>query len=231
MTRHRAPLLVLFTATLACSDGTAPRALPDGVAAARGPSGPTPRYKLRFVSGFNESGDGEIQSGWFPDTGVVLNTRAPWKSLSVRGATIDLVNSTHGRWNEGTCATLALSVPINVTSWDIASTTLSFAGRWFGTLSISRTTGTSIGFDGDRVVDGIVTPGAGGIHNVVTNANAPYETRDPSGKGDWFRLDIRDAALKFGSASTPDGFANPSGAEVACANFSILAMKAELIVP
>jgi hypothetical protein len=87
----------------------------------------------------------------------------------------------------------------------------------------------SVAFDGDRVVDGSVTPSKGGIHNVVTNANQSYQTKDPSGANAWFRLELRDAALKFGSASTTDGVSNPAGAEVACANFTIEAMRRDLI--
>ena len=234
MNRTSLMALTIAASALACADPVAaPVRLPTAAVIARSPGGPAPRYVLRFISDSIALGDGEIQSGWFPDTGVVLDSRAPWKSLVVRGTTIDLINSTHGRWTGGTCATFASSASTNVTSWDIAGTypLLSFAGRWFGTLSITQGRGTSVSFDGDRVVDGIVSAGDGGIHNVVTNANVSRETKDPSGAADWFRLEITDAAMKFGSASSPDGLSNPAGTEVACANFTIVAMKASLIEP
>jgi hypothetical protein len=226
VTRRRTPAIALISFALACADGaTSPRPLPQGAVTARGPSASAPRYKLQFVFGVDSLGDGEIRSASFPDTGVVLNTRAPWKSLTVSGVTIDLVNFTHGSWSSGTCATFAISATVNQTNWDVATTGLSFAGRWRGTVAISQMNGTSVSFDGDRIVDTTVTPAAGGIHNVVTNANFPRETKDPTGKGEWFQLQLRSAAMKFGSASTPDGSSNPPGAEVACANFTIRAEK------
>ena len=231
MTRQRMVLLSLVTGALACADaGTAParHAMPDDAFAARTPSAPSSRYRLRFMTG---GGLGEIQSDWFPDTGVVLNTRTPWKSLVVRGVTVDLVNFTHGSWGAGTCATFTSSAAVKRTNWDIEGTDLSFAGRWFGTLDIWQSKGTHLAFDGDRVVDiggaPAVDPTAGGIHNVVTNGNAAVETSGPN--YDWFQLTINNAAMKFGSASTSDGSSNPVGAEVACANFRIEAWKASLV--
>ena len=162
-----------------------------------------------------------------------LNARSPWKSLTVTGASISLVNYTHGDWSVTSCAGFFnKGYPVNVTTWDIASTIplLSFAGSWYGTLTISQTSSTGIGFDGDRVVDGVVTPSAGGIHNVV-GGNTAIETRDPTGNNDWFRIELRNTGLKFGSASSPDGISNPVGAEVACANFTIEARKTSLITP
>ena len=231
MIRRLITTTAIVSGALACSDAPNALSLNGGaVHAAKSPS-PATRYKLRFVSDVNPLGDGEIQSAWFPDTGIVLNTRTPWKSIVAPSTSIDLVNSTRGQWDAGTCATFRSSAKINVTSWDIADTSpvLSFSGRWQGTLAITQTTGTSVSFDGDRVVGGNVTPAAGGIHNVVTNGNQGYETKDPSGNGDWFQLEIRDAALKFGSASTPDGVTNPAGVEVACARFTIRAMKSTLV--
>jgi len=108
---------------------------------------------------------------------------------------------------------------------------LSYEGSWYGSLSIGQTTATNVGFDGDRLVGGVVPPSEGGIHNVVTNANAATETRDPSGNNDWFRIELRNAGMQFGSASSPDGVSNPIGAEVACANFTIEVRKASLISP
>ena len=190
-------------------------------------------YKLRLITGVTVAGDGELQSDWFPDAGIALNTRAPWKSLTVSGATIDLVNFTHGDWTAGNCDSFRTTMSISITNWDIAGTSpvRSFAGKWRGSFGVSQTSGTTVSFDGDRVVDGVVTQSAGGIHNVVTNGNAAIETKDPSASNDWFRLEIRNAAVKFGSASSPDGQGNPVGVEVACANFSIEARKASLVFP
>ena len=95
-------------------------------------------------------------------------------------------------------------------------------------MTTSQTAGTGVRFDGDRVVSGVVTPGAGGIHNIVASGTT-IETRDPTGNNDWFRLEIRDASIKFGSASSPDGITNPVGVEVACASFTIEARKVSLI--
>jgi len=226
--------LVVALAVIACSDppgvvlGPPSQPIASQVAQPNGT-----KYKLRFVSGVNPAGDGEIQSLWFPNAGVTLNTRSPWKGLTVSGATITLVNSTHGDWSATSCASFFdKGYPVNVTTWDVASTApvLSFAGSWYGTLTISQTSGTSVAFDGDRVVDGVVTPSAGGIHNVV-GGNSAVETRDPTGNNDWFRIELRDTGLKFGSDSSPDGISNPVGAEVACANFTIEARKTSLITP
>lgn len=233
MIRTHAALALALAATAACSD--APRTIlapPSPLVPSQAAQAAT-RYRLRFVSGVNPAGDGEIQSPWFPDAGVTLNTRSPWKSLTISGATITLVNYTHGDWSATNCATFFdKGYPVNVTTWDIAGTNpvLSFAGSWYGTLSISQTSGTGIGFDGDRLVDGVVSPGAGGIHNVV-GGNTAVETRDPSGNNDWFRMELRNTGMKFGSASSPDGISNPIGAEVACANFTIEARKTSLITP
>jgi hypothetical protein len=235
MTRTYAALVLALATIAACSDApgalVAPsvRNVPSHAAQSIGS-----RYKLRFVSGVNPAGDGEIQSPWFPDAGVTLNTKSPWKNMSASGATITLVNSTHGDWSAPTCATfLNRAYPVSVSSWDIASTSpvLSYAGSWYGTLTVGQTSGTNLGFDGDRLVNGVVTPSEGGIHNVVTNANAAIETRDPTGNNDWFRIELRNAGMQFGSASSPDGSSNPVGAEVACANFTIEARKTSLITP
>jgi len=78
MTRSYAALVLALAATTACSDmpGVAlgPPTRSDASQAAQ-PSGT--KYKLRFASGVNPAGDGEIQSPWFPDAGVTLNTRSP----------------------------------------------------------------------------------------------------------------------------------------------------------
>ena len=235
MTRTYAALGLALAATTACSDAPGHILAPSsGLVVHQAAQGSTTKYRLRFVNGVNPAGDGEIQSLWFPDAGVTLNTRYPWKSLTISGATISLVNYTHGDWSAPTCSTfLNRSYPVSVTTWDIASTdpVLSYAGSWYGTLTVGQTNGTNLGFDGDRLVDGIVTPSAGGIHNVVTNVNAAVETRDPSGNNDWFRIEFRNSGMQFGSASSPDGSSNPVGAEVACANFTIEARKASLITP
>jgi hypothetical protein len=234
MIRKLAVALASLTAVVACADlVTPPRSAPSTPVTAKSPAGSGGRYKLRLIYGVNSAGDGELQSTWFPDSGVTINVRSPWKSLTVTGATIDLVNFTHGSWSAGTCATFTTTKSINYTNWDIAGTdpALSFAGTWDGTFSTSQSTGTSVYFDGDRVINGATTPSAGGIHNLVTNANQAYESKDQTGSNDWFQLEVRNAAMKFGSASSPDGVSNPTGVEVACANFTVLAKKTSLITP
>jgi hypothetical protein len=234
MTRTLTPLVLVLAATAACSDASRDVLAPPAHLTPNAAAQPATKYKLRFVYGVNPVGDGEIQSPWFPDAGLTLNTRSPWKSLSVSAATISLVNSTHGDWSAPTCATfLSRGYPTSVSNWDIAGTNpvLSYAGSWFGTLSISQAKGTSVAFDGDRLVNGVVTPSAGGIHNVVTNGNAAVESSDPTGNSDWFRIQLSNVGMQFGSASRPDGVTNPVGAEVSCANFTIEARKTSLITP
>ena len=59
----------------------------------------TTLYKLRFISGVNPAGDGEIASDWFPASGISINDKNPWGSISINPATLNLVNSTHGSWS------------------------------------------------------------------------------------------------------------------------------------
>jgi hypothetical protein len=200
----------------------------DAMLAKGGPPAPPTLYKLRFIQGVNPAGDGEIQSDWFPVDGITLNTRTPWKSLTINGATIGLVNYTHGDWP--TCESFNHSYVIRQTNWDIAGTSpvLSYAGTWFGALTVSN---GGLAFDGDRLVDGVLTPSAGGIHNVVSVVSSSVETKDPTGNNDWFQLDVRNAALKFGSASRADGVTGLMGVAVSCANFTLLAKKTSLITP
>jgi hypothetical protein len=234
MTRFHAALLVALAPVVACSDPAATSLGPLAHQTASVAANPATKYKLRFVSGVNPAGDGEIESPWFPDAGLTLNTKTPWKNLSASGATLTLVNSTHGDWSAPTCDTfLHRAYPVSITTWDVAGTSpvLSYAGSWYGTFSIGQSNGTNVGFDGDRLVGGVVTPSAGGIHNVVTYSIAAVETRDPSGNNDWFRIELRNAGMQFGSASSPDGVTNPIGAEVSCANFTIEARKTSLITP
>jgi hypothetical protein len=195
-----------------------------------GPGGGT-KYKVRFITGINPAGDGEIVSDWMPSAGIALNTGDPWKSLSLSSADISLVNFTHGSWTEGSCATYAPSKQVNVTNWDIHGTSpvLTFAGTYRGNFSLSRArTGYQVAFDGDRVVEGTVVPASGGIHNVVSGGNVGYET---SSGTDWFRLELRSSAWQFGSGSSPDGVTNPVGVEAACVNLTIEARKVSLITP
>jgi hypothetical protein len=200
-----------------------PGALDPNPMLAKGGGGTPTLYKIRFVSGVASSGDGEIASDWFPDAGITMNARDPWKSVTAVG-TIDLVNYTHGDWNAGNCASFTHSLPINRTNWDIAGTTptLSFAGTWSGSVSVSSTGGSfNFYFDGDRV------GGGGGIHNIASNQNAAIRTAGPN--GDWYRIEYRNALLKFGSASSADGVTNPYGVEAACANFTLEARKVSLL--
>jgi hypothetical protein len=45
-------------------------------------------------------------------------------------------------------------------------------------------------------------------------------TSDPDGNKNWFRQEVRNAALKFSGVSTPDGSPTPDY-ELACANYTI----------
>lgn len=228
--RTTAVAIAFASLTTACREAAAPADV--SVPSVSSQVSAATLYKLRLITGVTAAGDGELQSDWFPEGGIALNTRAPWKTISVSGATIDLVNFTHGAWTAGNCASFRTSKSIAVTNWDIAGTSpvRSFAGKWRGSFGVSQMSGTTVGFDGDRVVDGIVNPSAGGIHNVV-GTTIGIETRDPSGNDDWFRVELRNVAMKFGSASSPDGQVNPVGVEVACANFTIEARKASLASP
>lgn len=200
--------------------GTAAR----DVALAKGGGGSPTLYKLRFITGVNPAGDGEMTSDWFPAAGISINTRDPWKSVSAVG-TLNLVNYTHGTQTVGACGSYTASIPINWTNWDIAGTSLSYAGSWLGTVSVSSAPGGTnhFYFDGDRV------GGGGGIHNIASNNNATVKTIGPN--NDWFRIEYRNTLLKFGSASSADGVNNPYGVEVACTNFTIEARKVSLITP
>jgi hypothetical protein len=233
LSRHCTTALLL-AGLAACADG--PTVLPSVEPfLAKGGGGGATLYKLRFIAGVNPAGDGEIVSDWFPAAGIAMDARAPWRSVSASNATVNLVNFTHGSWTGGTCATYSSAFTINPTNWDIAGTNpvRSFAGTWFGTVGVSRSAGGGygLGFDGDRVVNGVVTPAGGGIHNVLAQGNQVIQTKDPSGNNDWFQIEFRDAFFAFGSASSPDGNGNPEGVEVACFNATVLAMRASLIAP
>jgi hypothetical protein len=214
---------------VACADAT-PTALPisdeAGLAKAGGGGG-TSVYKVRFVVGLIGEGDGEITTDWFPPAGINISTNNPWRQFSVSNVTLDLNNTTHGDFTKGQCA-IALAnfgLDYNISNWDIVGMdpVRSYAGRWAGTVTISK---GYLAFDGDRVVNGFVTPDSGGIHNVVTQSNPVVESADP--QKNWFRQEFRDAPLKFCSASTPDGAPLPN-AEFACTNFTIELRKASTI--
>ena len=186
-----------------------------------------PLYKFRFISGVSPSGDGEISSDWFPDVGIRIAVNNPWVQVDLGGTTIGLNNFTHGDFSVGKCAEFLANyqLPVNLVNWDIAGTspTRSYAGTWNGTVIIKD---GYLAFDGDRVVNGVLTPGAGGIHNVVTQQNVTIKTQDPN--NDWFRQEVRNAAFKFGGASTPDGADMPNS-ELACINYTIELRKTTLI--
>ena len=195
---------------------------------AKGPGGGgTSLYKVRFISGVTPAGDGEITSDWFPAAGISVSTNNPWRQIVLSGITIDLNNFTHGDIGQGGCATFIANygLPLNLANWDIAGTdpTRSYAGSWKGGLTIKS---GYLAFDGDRLVGGVVTPGAGGIHNAVTQQNATIETEGPN--NDWFRQEVRNAGFKFSGASTPDG-APTTDSEMACMNYTIELRKASLI--
>jgi hypothetical protein len=188
------------------------------------PAQPTPSlaaggsalYRLQFIV---ETNQGEITSAPFPANGVALNTRDPWKQLTVNGAALSLNNYTHGDWS--ICAPdPGRDVPV---TWDIAGTApvRSFAGGWLGEVKLWRgRSGVNLAFEGSR------TNGPGAIKNVVTNNNVVYEER---GVGDsYFLIRFTNARMGFGSLSTPDGggtLGQLEGYEAACANFSLKATR------
>lgn len=179
-------------------------------------SGGTARYQLQFIV---ETNQGEITSAPFPAGGIALNTKDPWRQLSVSGAPLSLNNYTHGDWTSAECA----EYPDVQVTWDIAGTSpvRSFAGSWLGNLNVWRNrAGVNLSFAGGRV------GGSGSIDNVVTNNNAAYEERGPGDS--YFLLRFTDARMGFGSPSSPDGngtLALLPGYEAACANFSLKATR------
>jgi hypothetical protein len=176
------------------------------------------RYQLQFIV---ETNQGEITSAPFPSGGIALNTRDPWKQLTVNGSPISLNNYTRGEWSAPTCAEYQ---DVRV-GWDIGGTApvRSFAGSWLGEVKVWRgRTGVNLAFAGMR------TDGPGEIRNVVTNNNAVYEER---GAGDsYFLIRFTNARMGFGSLSTPDGsgtLGELPGYEAACANFSLKATRVQ----
>lgn len=228
MARKRITMLVGCIATLAgCQDRT-PTALSLGneVALAKGGGGGgggTVLYKARLIAGVIGEGDGEITTDWFPANGFSVSVNNPWRQVSFSNVSLNLNNYTHGSFSLGQCAVFVANfgLPWNTSNWDIAGTdpVRTYAGVWSGSITFSD---GYLAFDGDRV------GGAGGIHNVVTQNNATVKT--VGANKDWFRQEVRNAALKFGSESTPDGEPLPN-AEVACANYTIELRKAALIAP
>lgn len=224
MLRRTIPLIALLAGLSACGTADAPTALPLGTEAglAKGAGGGSVLYKARLIVAAIGEGDGELASGWFPPAGFSVSASNPWKQVSIGNVTLNLINATHGSWEQGQCAVFVANfqLPWNLSNWNIFAGTDSvrtYAGTWSGTVTFSK---GYFAFDGDRV-------GApGGIHNVVTQNNAVVETVGPD--KDWFRHEVRNAPFKFGSASTPDG-APLDNAEVACVNYTIELRKATLI--
>jgi hypothetical protein len=208
---------------VACADASSPTALPlaDQAGLAKGGGGGGTTYKARFIVGSIPEGDGEISSDWFPSGGYSISANNPWRQVTIGSVSLNLNNFTHGDLAHGTCAVFIANTGSswNLSNWDIAGTNpvRTYAGTWFGSVTFSR---GYFAFDGDRV------GGAGGIHNAVSQSNVVVETVGPN--KDWFRQEFRNAGLKFGSASTPDGapLLNP---ELACANFTIELRKTSLI--
>ena len=220
--------VILFAALSACADAppTSPP-LSDEPLMARGGSGGggAVLYKAAFVI-VDSTGEGEITSEWFPPQGMSISASNPWKGIVLSGVTLDFNNFTHGDNTKGTCGTFVHQVTPHPANWDIdGDPSRSYAGKWMGSVTIKS---GYLAFDGDRVVGGVVTPSAGGIHNVVTQQNVAVQTKDPDGDNDWFRQEVRNAALKFSGVSTPNGVPTPDF-ELACANYTIELRKASLI--
>jgi hypothetical protein len=227
MSARTIPLIAFAAALAACGTADAPTALPlgseAGLAKGGGGGGGSVLYQARFV--VLSTLEGEITSDWFPPQGMSISTSNPWKGITLSGVTIDLNNFTHGDATWGTCGSFTHSVTPHPANWDIdGDPNRSYAGKWNGSVTIKS---GYLAFDGDRVVEG-VTPSAGGIHNMVTQQNVAVQTKDPVGNNDWFRQEVRNAALKFSGVSTPDGFPTPEY-ELACVNFTIELRKTTLI--
>ena len=209
---------------MGCVDQS-PTALPLGTEAGLAKGGPggggggggTTLYKARFVV-LSES-EGEITSDWFPSQGgISISASNPWKGIALSGVTIDLNNFTHGDETQGTCGTFSSGITSHPADWDIdGNPAKSYAGTWKGSVTIKN---GYLAFDGDRVVNEVVTPGAGGIHNMVTQQNVTVLTTIPDG----FRQEVRNAAIKFSGVSTPDGEPTPEF-ELACVNYTIELLK------
>lgn len=221
---HAAALTLLLTLG-ACGEAPEPTGLALEVTApltarSGGKPGPTaPRYQLRFVV-TDPVAEGEIVSEPFPEGGVTLDLRDPFKRLDVWGARWDFVNYTHGVRGQGTCG------PSNpaVIDWDIAGTepVRSFAGSWEGSLSLWKTRGTAnLALSGVRVGGpGAITP------NAVTNENLVVESR--AADDSWFEIRFAHARLAFGGDASPDGLGDLHalpGYEDACVNLTLRAER------
>lgn len=142
--------------------------------------------------------EGEITSDWFPAGGTTLNTKDPWRQLSVPGAVVTLTDGTHGQRGQGTCR-FPEDVDVN---WTIATAApRSFAGNWSLEVATSRDwNGVNFYLEGPRVGG---APGV--IQNIASNRNQPTEMRDPSGANAWFQIEFTNTRLGLGSRSSPDG--------------------------
>ena len=219
MFRRSVPLIAIIAGLGACETSESPTALPLGAEAglAKGGGGGPVLYRAQLIV---ETGTGEITSDPFPAAGFSVSASNPWKQVSFSNVTLNLNNFTNGSWSEGQCAAFSLGLPWQKSNWDIETEPArSYAGTWSGTVTFGK---GYFAFDGDRVVDGVITPAAGGIHNVVTQQNATVETVAPDKSS--YTQQVRSAPFKFGSASSPDGQPLPN-AEVACVNYTIVLQK------
>jgi hypothetical protein len=243
----------LFTllALAACSMDSHPTA-PDGFspAFAKPPSGggggSTTLYQLQFVdeSTLTIAYDhgvippqGEITSPTFPAGGISMNTKDPWRSVSVPGiGVIELTEPTHADLGSSSCnppyaATVKLVSAADPSQggWSYPMTGYpSFAGSWTGDLTISAERGGGthgLGFAGYRT--GSVDQSDGAIQNVLSQGNTALQWR--AADDSWFLIRFTNAPFAFGSASTPDGVtpysAPGTGKKLGCANFAVLATR------
>src|SRR5688500_1159098 len=192
---------------LACEPSTAP----DAAGLARAPSGA--RYTLQFVTQ-DPLTEGEIISEPFPDGGLVLDARDPFRNLTIQGVTLTLVSPTHGNVAAYPCNTYA-DTPV---TWEIGTNPqLTFAGTWTGELRLWTTRG------GQNLAYR-ATAETRTIDNVASNNNQVVRTDTPTG----FRMQFRNARMGFGSPSRPDGVTSLGalpGYEAACANFTIVGTR------
>lgn len=227
MYRRTVPLIAFVAGLSACTTSESPTALPLGAEAGLakggaggggggGGGGPV-LYRAKLIA---ELGTGELTSDWFPAAGFTVSASNPWKQVSFSNVTLNLNNDTNGQWDQGQCGAFSLGMPYSKSYWDIEhDPNVTYAGTWSGTVTFGK---GYFAFDGDRVVDGVVMPALGGIHNVVTQQNPIVETA--AGDKTWFQQQVRNAPFKFGSESAPNG-TRLLGPEVACVNYTIVLQR------
>ena len=149
----------LFVAALLIGCNTQSTGLEDSLSGPDLAPGGSSLYQLQFIV---ETNQGEITSPPFPANGIALNTKDPWKNLTVNGAALSLNNYTHGDWS--ICAAgQTRDVQVN---WDIdgATPVRSFAGSWQGELKLWRGRSVlNLAFAGPRLLGAEDAQGVDGV--------------------------------------------------------------------